>query len=190
MKVATELRTALIYKFVLAVTADNDCLDLPDYAELMLTQGMAARLLAWVDRFQTCRAEEFQLYEMVYWDSPLSWLGPPEEKPDRQSYDDTVEILDELQARLQDRLTPFIFTDFDDGEVCPLPSPYLPFSGEVRTECGQVLVTAEDVRWIAVLKHTDIYLRTEAVPVSLIRQVANGEPIPCLPWSIPGDSVP
>ena len=110
------------------------------------------------------------LYETYEFDSRLQWYDTSADK----EYADQADR-DKL-ARLTDDVEPFVDDDrraeldkLDAWEIpwLLIPAEELPGSGNLRTECDQLVMSLRgdtydtvELRWICYMKHTDVELRT------------------------------
>lgn len=103
--------------------------------------------------YSSARLHDDQFYEAYYWDgSACAFLANGE------GLDDETDITPaEVAAR------DFRFAEGLDGEVTPLnaaTAAILAPHRQARTECDQLIVFAEGVRWMCYPKHMDIEMRT------------------------------
>ena len=129
--------------------------------------------IQWLDQRARCflKAREAypDLYETYEFDSRLQWYDTAAEK----EYDDQADR-DKL-ARLTDDVAPFdddrrAELDKLDAWEIPwvlIPTEELPGSGNLRTECEQLVMSLRgdsldtvELRWVCYMKHTDVELRT------------------------------
>jgi hypothetical protein len=129
--------------------------------------------MEWLDQRAQCflktREAYPDLYETYEFDSRLQWYDTSAEK----EFDDQTDR-DKL-ARLTDDLEPFDddqradLDKLDSWEIpwLLIPTEELPGSGNLRTECDQLVMSLRgdtndtvELRWICYMKHTDVELRT------------------------------
>jgi hypothetical protein len=154
----------------LAVSSScSDALDGSVFASLPLDRETIEWLSLRAQCFLKAREAYPDLYETYEFDSRLQWYDTSAEK----DFDDQADR--EKLARLTDDLEPF-----DDDRRAELdklnrweiprllmPTEELPGSGNLRTECEQLVMSLRgatddtvELRWICYLKHTDVELRT------------------------------
>ena len=156
---------------LLAVSSScSDALDGSVFASLPFDR----ETIDWLDQRARCflKAREVypDLYETYECDSRLQWYDTSAEK----EYADQADR-DKL-ARLTDDVEPFVDDDrraeldkLDASEIpwLLIPAEELPGSGNLRTECDQLVMSLRgdtydtvELRWICYMKHTDVELRT------------------------------
>ena len=155
---------------LLAVSSScSDALDGSVFASLPFDRETIEWLSLRAQCFLQAREAYPDLYETYEFDSRLQWYDTSAEK----EFDDQADR-DKL-ARLTDDVAPF--DDHRRAELDKLgsweiswlviPAEELPASGNLRTECDQLVMSLRgdtydtvELRWIAYVKHTDIELRT------------------------------
>ena len=156
---------------LLAVSSScSDALDGSVFASLPFDR----ETIEWLDQRARCfiKAREAYpcLYETYEFDSRLQWYDTSADK----EYADQADR-DRL-ARLTDDVEPFVDDDRQaeldklDSWKIPwllMPAEELPGSGNLRTECDQLVMSLRgdtydtvELRWICYMKHTDVELRT------------------------------
>jgi hypothetical protein len=156
---------------LLAVNSScSDALDGSVFASLPFDR----ETIEWLDQRARCfiKAREAYpcLYETYEFDSRLQWYDTSADK----EYADQADR-DKL-ARLTDDVEPFVGDDrqaelgkLDASEIpwLLMPAEELPGSGNLRTECDQLVMSLRgdtydtvELRWICYMKHTDVELRT------------------------------
>jgi hypothetical protein len=156
---------------LLAVSSScSDALDGSVFASLPFDR----ETIEWLDQRARCfiKAREAYpcLYETYEFDSRLQWYDTSADK----EYADQADR-DKL-ARLTDDVEPFVGDDrqaelgkLDASEIpwLLMPAEELPGSGNLRTECDQLVMSLRgdtydtvELRWICYMKHTDVELRT------------------------------
>lgn len=122
---------------------------MPDNQEcfvIEITSDYAKVLLARLESFLAVSALDKALWEMYFWDASGDYYGVDWEK--------TVEKHDE------------------EGREIVVPN----FDAPGRTEVNQLIIRAEELCWIAMPKHGDVYTMTAPVKWHEIRQIAAEKP--------------
>jgi hypothetical protein len=156
---------------LLAVSSScSDALDGSVFASLPFDR----ETIEWLDQRARCfiKAREAYpcLYETYEFDSRLQWYDTSADK----EYADQADR-DKL-ARLTDDVEPFVDDDRQaelgklDASEMPwlrVPAEELPGSGNLRTECDQLVMSLRgdthdtvELKWFCFMKHTDVELRT------------------------------
>jgi hypothetical protein len=146
-----------------------DALDGSAFASLTFDRRTVERLDQRARCFLKAREAYPDLYETYEFDSRLQWYDTGAEN----EYDDQADR-DKL-ARLTDDVTPFDdsrraeLDKLDAWEIPWLivPTEELPDSGNLRTECEQLVMSLRgatrdtvELRWVCYIKHTEVELRT------------------------------
>ena len=109
------------------------------------------------------------LYETDEFDSRLQWYdtGANKEYADQADRDKLARLTDDLEPFDDDRRAELDKLDSYEIPWLLIPTEELPGSGNLRTECDQLVMslrgdTSDTVglRWICYVKHTDVELRT------------------------------
>jgi hypothetical protein len=156
---------------LLAVSSScSDALDGSVFASLPFDR----ETIEWLSQRARCFLKARQAYPCLYetyeFDSRLQWYDTSADK----EYADQADR-DKL-ARLTDDVEPFVDDDrraeldkLDAWEIpwLLIPAEELPGSGNLRTECDQLVMSLRgdtydtvELRWICYMKHTDVELRT------------------------------
>jgi hypothetical protein len=147
----------------------SDALDGSVFASLPFDRETIQWLYQRVQCFHRAREAYPDLYETYEFDSRLQWYDTSTDKEytdqaDRNKLtrltDDVAPFDDDLRAEL-DKL--------DAWEIpwLLIPTEELPGSGNLRTECDQLVMSLRgdtsdtvELRWACYMKHTDVELRT------------------------------
>ena len=147
----------------------SDALDGSVFASLPFDRETIERLSLRAQCFLKASEAYPDLYETYEFDTCLQWYDTSAEK----EFDDQADR-DEL-ARLTDDLEPFDddrraeLDKLESWEIPRLliPTEELPGSGNLRTECDQLVMSLRgntydtvELRWICYMKHTDVELQT------------------------------
>jgi DNA-directed RNA polymerase subunit N (RpoN/RPB10) len=98
------------------------------------------------------KAQDKNLWEMYFWGCLPFWFecGEFSEKWFEK-------------YKIPEWNTDFVEIKDDQAKVDDLPVQ--------RTECDQMIVCEEGVRWTCIPKHTNIYITSETIPIAEIRKI-------------------
>ena len=129
--------------------------------------------IEWLNKRARCflKAREAypDLYETYEFDSRLEWYdtGANKEYADQPDRDNLARLTDDLEPLDDDRRAKFDKLDAWEIPWLLIPTEELPGSGNLRTECDQLVMSLRgdtydtvELRWISYVRHTDIELRT------------------------------
>jgi hypothetical protein len=147
----------------------SDALDGSVFASLPFDR----ETIEWLDQRARCflKAREAYpgLYETYEFDSRLQWYNTSAEKEfdDQADRDKLARLTDDLEPFDDDRRTGLDKLDSFEIPWLLIPTAELPGSGNLRTECDQLVMSLRgdsydtvELRWICYMKHTDVELRT------------------------------
>jgi len=120
-----------------------------DYAILDLTKELARAILKRIVLVSKLKKDDPDLCRMSFWDYSARFIacGTIEDEDFMEGFDDRVELPE----------------GFDTNTS---------WFKQQRTDMDRMFVDEDSVYWESIPKHTDIYVETRALPVDLIRQVA------------------
>jgi hypothetical protein len=122
-----------------------------------------------VQCFLKAREAYSNLYETYEFDSRLQWFDTSAEKEfdDQADRDKLARLTDDLESFDDDRRAELDKLDSWEIPWLLIPTEELPGSGNLRTECDQLVMSLRgesyytvELRWICFMKHTDVELRT------------------------------
>ncbi len=156
MKAAKKQKPVEPVLFLLNADANDEHFDGMNCALVEIGQEHAAQLLQLRIVFQRAKgaASASSLYEMYYWDHSARWFD--------SCRTTGIEAPDDWRRLEPAELTP------------PAISP--PFADEnvERSECDQLVVDVDGVKWTAIAKHADVYVVTRTIPWAEIEKIAGG----------------
>ena len=155
---------------LLAVSSScSDALDGSVFASLPFDR----ETIEWLDRRARCFIKAREAYADVYetyeFDSRLQWYDTSAEKEfdDQADRDKLGRLTDDLEPFDDDRRAELDKLDSYETPWLLIPTEELPGSGNLRTECDQLVMSLRgdtydtvELRWICYMKHTDVELRT------------------------------
>jgi hypothetical protein len=154
----------------LAVSSScSDALDGSVFASLPFDRETIEWLSLRAQCFLKAREAFPDLYEAYSFDSRLQWYDTSAEKEyaDQADRDKLARLTDDLELFDDDRRAEREKLDSYEIPWLLIPTEELPGSGNLRTECDQLVMslrgdTSDTVglRWICYVKHTDVELRT------------------------------
>jgi hypothetical protein len=147
----------------------SDALDSSVFASLPFHREMIEWLYQRAQCFLKAREAYPDVYETYEFGSRLQWYdtGANEEYADQADWDKLARLTGDLEPFDDDRRAEL--DKLDSFEIPWLLSlaDKLPGSGNLRTECDQLVMSLRgdtydtvELRWICYLKHTDVELRT------------------------------
>jgi hypothetical protein len=154
----------------LAVSSScSDALDGSVFASLPFDR----ETIEWLDQRAQCflkaREEYPDVYETYEFDSRLQWYGTGANKEcaDQADRDKLVRLTDDFEPFDDDRRAELDKLESFEIPWLLIPTEELPGSGNLRTECDQLVMSLRgdtydtvELRWICYMKHTDVELRT------------------------------
>lgn len=141
---------------ILRVTSDNDLYDGDcSSAYLALTPELARLALKRIELFNQLKTADSSIVEINYWDYHyhVDYFRPTGE-------------LEEVCYSDRD------ITELDEALVIPENLDDVSAPGLARTECDQMSVDDSSVRWTAIPKHCDFYVRTSSISVETLKEAA------------------
>jgi hypothetical protein len=119
--------------------------------------------------FLKARETYLDLYETYEFDSRLQWYDTSagKEFDDQADRGKLARLTDDLEPFDDDRRAELDQLDSFEIPWLLIPTEELPGSGNLRTECDQLVMSLRgeslntvELRWVCYLKHTDVELRT------------------------------
>jgi hypothetical protein len=142
-------------KFVSSTTSSNpDYIAECDFAFMDIGVEAAKQILARHALFMDAHAKDKSLWEMYFWDSLPEWFDGCENSKWFAKH--KIEDPDCGVDSVADAIT------LEGVEL-------------QRTECDQMIICEEGVRWTCVPKHTSIYVTSETIPIGWISKVVDDE---------------
>ena len=155
---------------LLAVSSScSDALDGSVFASLPFDR----ETIEWLDQRAQCFLKAREAYPDVYetyeFDSRLQWYdtGANKEYADQADRDKLARLTDDLEPFDDDRRAELDKLGAWEIPWLLIPTEELPGSGNLRTECDQLVMSLRgdtcdtvELRWISYMKHTDVELRT------------------------------
>ena len=155
---------------LLAVSSScSDALDGPVFASLPFDRATIEWLSLRAQCFLKVREAYPDLYETYEFDSRLEWYDTSAEKEfaDQADRDKLARLTDDLEPFDDDRRAELDKLDSWEIPWLLIPTQKLPGSGNLRTECDQLVMSLRgdtydtvELRWVCYWKHTDVELRT------------------------------
>lgn len=144
-------------KLILKCYSDNEWWEGGlDYAILDLTPNLAKLAVKRIERIKRCKAEDNQLYEMYYWDYCCEFF----KYPDEEKHPELFKIVEGETFRQWDGT-------FSADLIAQIPEELLD-----RTECDQMAVSVDSIKWSVLPKNGNTYIHTECIPVELLKEIA------------------
>ena len=154
-------------RILMAVSSScSDALDGSVFASLPFDRDTIEWLSLRAQCFLKARETYPNLYETYEFDSRLQWYDTSAEKEfdDQADRDKLARLTDDLD---DDRRAELEKLDSYELPWLLIPTEELPGSGNLRTECDQLVMSLRgdtydtvELRWICYVKHTDVELRT------------------------------
>ena len=147
----------------------SDALDGSVFASLPLDRETIEWLSLRAQCFLKAREAYPDLYETYEFDSRLQWYdtGADKEYADQADRDKLARLTDDREPFDDDRRAELDKLDRSEIPWLLIPTEELPGSGNLRTECDQLVMSLRgdtcdtaELRWICYMKHTDVELRT------------------------------
>lgn len=140
----------------------DDC----EYALINLTPDLARLGLKRIATLKGCKANDPELFQLHCWNFAAEYFNPWLAKDSREA-DRLAEMIETLPAASMDLLN--------------APSGFeVPENLVGRVECSQMVARDDAIGFIAIPKHTNVYVRTAEIPVSLLEEAA-AERLPANP---------
>lgn len=122
-----------------------------DYCVVDVTKELAQSILARRKVLLMAKGGDKDLYEIYYWGGTQEFY----------SYGDGDFDFQKQEFKDLERV-------FEDNSFSELPDNFeLPKEAE-RTECDQMVISADGVQWVSIPKHCSIYVTSVEIPYSLI----------------------
>jgi hypothetical protein len=147
----------------------SDALDGAVFASLPIDR----ETIQWLGQRARCFLKAREAYPDVYetyqFDGRLQWYDTSAEKEfdDQADRDKLARLTDDLELFDDDRRAELDKLDAWEIPWLLIPMEELPGSGNLRTECDQLVMSLRgdtydtvELRWICYMKHTDVELRT------------------------------
>jgi len=155
---------------LLAVSSScSDALDGSVFTSLRFDRETIEWLSQRAQCFLKAREAYLDLYETYEFDSRLEWYDTSADKEfdDQADRDKLARLTDDLEPFDDDRRAELDKLDAWEIPWLLIPTEELPGSGNLRTECDQLVMSLRvntydtvELRWICYMKHTDVELRT------------------------------
>lgn len=129
-----------------------------DYVAVAITPEFAQRILCRMALLDKLKQDDPQLYEMYYWDYSCDAFHYPDE-------DDFPELFNIVEGPTVDKM---------EGIYPGIAGP-IPDALAERSECDQMVVQSDSIKWSLIPKHTGFYVSTEWIPKTLLREIAEGK---------------
>jgi hypothetical protein len=119
-----------------------------EFAIITLDREFAQRSQARRKLFEQAKKADSSLYEMYYWGGYVEYL-------------DTLDVL--VPKTLSKRRLEVLVARLLEGNVIEVPVTYRTYleNNFQRMECEQVVVSEDGVKFVALPKHTNIYVNTD-----------------------------
>ena|SRR5579863_7585883 len=143
-------------KLISIITPDRDC-DC-DYALIDLNPEFARSVLRRIAALKQIKAIFANLFEMYFWDGHAEHFSPwlAEKAGEAEAL---AEMLERLPAA--------------SGDLLTVPNGFtVPENLCSSVECRQLIVRDDAIAFVAILKHTNIYIYTAEVPLHLLEAAA------------------
>lgn len=138
----------------------DDC----DYALIDLTPDLARLALKRIAMLNKCRANDPELFELYCWNSAVEYFSPWLTE-DARGADQLAEMIEALPAASMDLLL--------------APSNFeVPGNLVGRVDCGQMVASDDAVSFVAIPKHTNVYVETAEIPLALLHEAVSGAVCP------------
>lgn len=146
--------------------AAPDGIDDCDYALIDLTPDLAWLALKRISMLNECRANDPDVFELYCWNSAVEYFNPWLAEDAREA-DQLAEMIEALPAASMDLLR--APRDFE-----------VPENLVGRVECGQMVARDDAVSFVAIPKHTNVYVQTAEIPLALLHEAVSGAVCPAI----------
>lgn len=134
----------------------DDC----DYALINLAPDVVRLALKRIVTLNECKANDPDLFELYCWNFEVQYFNPWLAEDPREA-DRLAEMIEALPAASMDLLR--ALSDFE-----------VPENLVGRVECGQMVARDDAVSFVAIPKHTDVYVQTAEIPLALLHGAVSG----------------
>jgi hypothetical protein len=150
-------------KLISRLTLDRDC-DLDcDYALIDVSAEFAQSALRRIAVLKELRGVLPDLFEMYFWDQRAEYFSPwlAGKVDEADAFAETLECL-----------------PGEGGDLLKAPADFaVPEDLLARVECEQMVVREDEIAFVAIAKHTDVYVHTAAVPLLLLEAASAEGPL-------------
>jgi len=153
-------------KLLLNVSIYEHCDFGADYALVCLTPEFAKRILKRRDLWRTAKVQDTALYELTFWGIDVDWIHRGDgEDPGTEAID--------FDEWIDGFVSPEQLKQLSGGDPVQVPGSFtVPEHFHQRTECAQMVMVDDEIRFTSYPRHIDFEQSTSGIPFELVEQAA------------------
>jgi hypothetical protein len=153
-------------KLILRVSSSNEYCDGGcEYAAVDLTRELASLALRRIQVLKEHKKNDELVYETYYWDFNAEYFSL---RADFTNMPEKMKTAILAVAEIVEALA------VDDDELVEAPADFEVVEAQTAAvECGQMIVRDEGIAFLAIPKHSDFYVTTAEIPVSVLQEAAS-----------------